>query len=444
VPGLELGGTVGDDDHRGQLKFGTQLIAVNGDEAYPITKSGTTYTAGAAYTGTVGGTGRLIMARNMRSTPQIIAMTSDGTMTKMESGACAAFSDADLPVPNSVCFKDTFFFFGIGDGRCFASGQNDVTVASTDWTRAESSPDSLVRVIPVPSGIALMGESSTEIFGNTANPTGFPFSRSTVLPYGLFGKYAVAGFEEGFTGDICFVSNDHKVRLFSGYNMPVVSNADIERLISEITDHDELVMSCYVASGRPVFTLSCDDWTWEYSPPHQTGEGGQPGHWRERVSIGTARWRAGFTVNAFNDWLAFDSVDGKFFRIAPEIKREDDEQLVWELRSTQAHGFPSGTIIDKASFDFRTGVGVDVGADPIETDPTVEISWSFDGGINFGNPIFRPLGTQNEIVPIDVNRVGMAKRLGVQFKLRIADPVDVAFYGAAMKARAVGVVSAAA
>lgn len=436
TPGLRLAENVGSGNHRGQLKLDTTLVAVNSDTAYPITKAAGVYTVGAAYTGTVGGTGRLIMARNMRSTPQIIAVDDDGTMTKIESGACSAFSDADLPVPNSVCFKDGYFFFGIGDGRCFATAINDVTVASTDWTRAESSPDSLVRVVPVPSGIALMGESGTEIWANTAEPTGFPFSRATVIPYGLKGKHAIAGFEEGFTGDLAFVANDNTVRLFSGYDTVPISNADLERLIETVEDPEDLVMGCYISGGRQVFTLSTPDWTWEYSPPRQTGDGAGPGHWRERISIGDVRWRIGFTVGAFNEWLAFDNEGTAFYKVDPTYKREGDEQLVWELRSVQAHGFPGRARINKASFDFKTGVGIDVGIDPIESHPVVQISWSIDGGVTFGNPIFRQLGTQGQIVPIDINQCGLTKRLGVQWKLRVADPVDVSFYGGAMDVEA--------
>ena len=93
-----------------------------------------------------------------------------------------AQSQKRTPEQSELAFGD------IGDGRCFASAINDVTVSSLDWTRAESSPDGLVRVYSFANGIALGGENTTELYQNTANPTGFPFTRSAVLPYGLFGK----------------------------------------------------------------------------------------------------------------------------------------------------------------------------------------------------------------------------------------------------------------
>lgn len=427
VPGLRSTIDVGSANARGALKLDSTLIVINDDEAYSVAKAAGVYTPSLLTGDAVPGTDRVIMARNMKSTPQIIVV-SDAGQVKIESGAVATFTDADLPAPNSVCFKDGYFFWGIGDGRCFASGINASTVASTDWTRAESSPDGLVRVVSVTAGIALMGENSTEIFGNTANPTGFPFSRSAVLPFGLYGLYAVTGFEEGFTGDLMFVANDNSVQLMRGLSTMKISTTDLEKLIEAITDRDTLEAYCYVSGGQPVYGLSCDDWTWEYSPASKT----VPEHWRERQSYGVMRWRAGFTVNAFNEWLALDDTGPGMLRLDRSYRREEDDQLIWEMRSTQAHRFPGRAVVHRASFDIRTGVGIDIGVDPIETNPQVEISWSDDGGVTFGNPLLRSLGTQGEIVPITVNRTGETKQFGRQWKTRIADPIDIALYGGAM------------
>ena len=429
VAGLRSLTTVGAEQHRGTLKLGSTLLVINDGLAYSVTKSGSTYTPAVLTGDAIPGSGRVIMARNMKSTPQVIVITDSG-MSKIESGAVADFTDADLPAPNSVCYKDGYFFFGIGDGRCFASGINAETVASTDWTRAESSPDGLVRVFPLPNGIALGGENSTEIFANTAEPTGFPFSRAAVLPVGLFGVSAVTGFEEGFTGDVLFVANDNSVQIIRGFSSEKVSTADLERLIGQISDRTTLTASCYMEGGQPVYVLSCDDWTWEFAPPSNTA----PAHWRERQSFSDVRWRVGHTVNAFDEWLALDETTTDLYRIESTRRREADDQLIWEVRSTQAHRFPGRAVINRASFDMRTGVGVDTGADPIETNPQVEISWSDDGGVTFGNPLLRSLGTQGEYgQPISVNNCGLTRQFGRQWKLRVADPVSVALYGGAMQ-----------
>jgi len=79
-----------------------------------------------------------------------------------------------------------------------------------------------------------------------------------------------------------------------------------------------------------------------------------------------------------------------------------------------------------------TGVGIDTGIEPIETDPKVEISWSDDGGRTWGAPVQRRLGSQGEKLPIDVFRCGLAGRLGRQWRLAVSDPVEVSLIGGAM------------
>jgi len=79
-----------------------------------------------------------------------------------------------------------------------------------------------------------------------------------------------------------------------------------------------------------------------------------------------------------------------------------------------------------------TGVGNDRGISPIETDPVVMISWSDDGGRTFGNPVRRRLGSQGETTPININGAGLTKQFGRQWRLQVADPVEVSLLGGAM------------
>jgi hypothetical protein len=417
--GLRTAFAPGTGEIRGALKFGSTMIVIVGDTAYSVI-SDYTYTA---LTGTVPGTGPVIMARNMRGTPQIMVIHSAG-MTKIESGACTDFTDADLPAPNSVTYFGGYFIFGIGDGRMFASGLNDITVASTDYATAEAKPDGIVRVIGNGPSLLAMGETSTEFYSNTGNATGFPLSFSSVIPVGLVTAKAVAGFEEGFTDQVIFVANDRTVKKIVGYEAVTISEPDLNRLIEQVADVDDLEASVYISSGNQFFVLSSADWTWELNLA--------TGQWNERKSLGLDRWRAHFGVNCFDQWFVADTTENTMYRVDPTYRREGDEQLVWEVRSTQAHRFPGRAEIKRASFDIRTGVGIDAGADTIETDPVAMISWSDDGGVTFKLPLQRRLGTQGEITNIDIFKAGVTGRYGRQWKIVIADPVSIALYGAAM------------
>ena len=69
--------------------------------------------------------------------------------------------------------------------------------------------------------------------------------------------------------------------------------------------------------------------------------------------------------------------------------------------------------------------------DPIETHPTVEISWSDDGGQTYWAPIVRQLGQQSqtrELVSL-IACTGRSGWHGRRWRLDIADPVHVSFMG---------------
>lgn len=416
--------TVGDEPCRGAIIVGSVLYAVVDDKAFTITKAGSVYTV-TELTGSVGGSGNVIMARNMAADPQILIVHSDG-MTLIESGAAGDFSDGDLPSSNSVTFMDGYFFVTSADGRVFASAINDTTFSAIDYATAESSPDGLVRAVAFGRDLLLMGASTVEFWGNTGNATGFPFSRGPVIPVGLFGPYAVSGMESGFPEPLMWVANDRTVRRLVGYSPERVSTSALERLLENVADPNTLEASVYVAAGHAFWVLTSPDWTWAFDLSTNS--------WHERKSYGLDRWRAHLTVNAFDQWMAFDRDTASLFKVDGTCRRENTSPLIWEVWSTQSHRFPGRVAVGRVSFDFVTGVGDDRGISPIETDPKVSISWSDDGGRTFGTELLLELGTTGQQRAVDIFRGGLTGAVGRQYKLKVSDPVEVSLLGGAMKA----------
>lgn len=417
--------TAGSDPARGALLVGSVLYVVAGTKAYTVTSS----LVVTELTGDdIDGDGLVIMDRNQNATPQVIVVHSGGqSQINTSAGTVADFSDADLPAPNSVAYVGGYFFWGIGDGRCFASGINAVTVSANDFARAESAPDGLVRAVRHGAYLALMGEKTTDFFSNTGNPTGFPFSFSSTVPVGLLTKHAVAGYEMGFPDGLVFVAADRTVQRMVGFAPQKISTPDLDKLLEAVTDVSTIEMSVHVARGRSFAVVSSDTFSWEYAFP--TAE--SPGTWVERKSYGDVRWRAHIGVNAFDQWLVFDRGSSTAFKVDNDTKTEDGDPLVWEVRSVQIHAFPSRIEINRASFDFLTGVGIDAGQDPIETNPRVLIDYSDDGGVSFSEPEEFELGTQGQIVTVDCWLQGTTGPQGRQYRLRVSDPVNLALYGGA-------------
>ncbi len=421
APGLRLRFTTTETDARGALEVGGVLYVVSGDKASSVT-SGYVVTE---LSGTVGGTGPVRMARNMKTpVPDVLIVHSDGMSEINISGASvSSFSDGDLPSIIDIFFIDGYFFVISAAGRVYASGINDTTFSSVDNATAEALPDGLLRCIIAGRDLALMGEASIEIWGNTGEATGFPFTRSVVLSVGIKGANAVAGFEPGFSASVGFVANDNSVRLLEGYSPRRISTPELERLIEAEADPDDIECSVYVAGGHSCLVVSGSTWTRVYDLT--------TGRWHERMSYGDTRWRAHFGINAFDQWLTFDRTTGKVFKVEDGYPYEGTEPLLTSMWSTQAHRFPGRLLCKRASFDFQTGVGIAAGLDPIQTAPVVRIRWSDDGGRTWSNPLTRSLGAEGQIVPVDVSRCGLTGRLGRMWRWDISDPVDACFYGGA-------------
>lgn len=423
APGLDPAFTAGSGVPRGALLVGSILYIANGDKVRSVTKSGDDYTV-EELSGTLGGTGDVTMAHNMRATNQILIQHSAG-MSQIIGSAVSAFSDADLPSSLMITYQDGYFFLPTAAGRVSASDLNDDEFNSNSFVTAESSPDGMVRCVPFRRDMLFMGQTSTEVWTNQG-ATPFPYARVTVLPIGLFGINAVTGFEPGFPGPLVFVGNDGKVYKMVGYGLEAVSTPHIERLLAAVTDRSTVRMASFIAAGHHFVTLSSPDWTFvlDLSAPGN--------FWHERKSYQRDNWRVAFTIYAFNEWLALDAESGAIYRINERNFREATHPLVFEVWSTQQHGFPARTAIDRATFDMVVGVGMDRGIDPIESNPKVSISWSDNGGQTFGNALLRSLGTQGEIVPIDIRRTGLTSPTGRQWKLQVSDPVEVSLMGGSM------------
>jgi hypothetical protein len=148
-------------------------------------------------TGTLNGTEKVFWARNNAATPDVVCVAPGTGAFTVTSAAVSAFADVDVGAPNSVCFMDGFFIFSWGDGTLIASGLN----ALRRHDRQDQGTVKARRINPLPAfngQLYALGPAFGEVYSNTANPTGFPFTRSYVLQRGIIGPYAIAGHQDGF------------------------------------------------------------------------------------------------------------------------------------------------------------------------------------------------------------------------------------------------------
>lgn len=421
VPGLLAAFDAGFTGPRGFISVGGTLFG-----AYSGVLVKRVGTGPCEFVGTLPGDGPVYFAANNRTpVPDIIAVTDTGAFI-ITSTSVSDYNDADLPQPNSACYQGGYFFFSIADGRMFASGLNATTISALDTARTEQRPGTLLRVLPVGRQLFAMKTTSIEVWSNTGEATGFPFSFGDVIDRGLIAPRAVAGVQDGFATQLLWVGDDGAVHALDGYSARPISTPDVERSIGSLADKTQLRADVYMTEGTPMFVLSAPGWSWEFDL--------RLARWHERASYGISRWRGQETVYSGGKWLCGDVSSSKVHEITREAFSEDGDPLVFTVESIQMGSFPRSFRVGETRFDFSFGTGLANGIDPIETDPVALISWSDDAGTSWSNQIPCALGrqgagTQRITLPRQLGRTGPKGR---RWKILISDPVRVGLLGADM------------
>lgn len=415
-PGLKNFATSSETGYRGAIPVQGLLYAAFEGKLKKVTSAGGVMDD----VGSLNGTTRGFFAANNNTTPDKVFVDPDGNIaTFTPTSVTNSYPDADLPAVNSVDFLDGYLVFTTGDGRAFATDLNSTNVNSLSFGKAEAKPDGLLRVVAWGGRLLFFGNQSIEVWTD-AGTIPFPFTRNTVIPRGLLGPYCVSGYEDGFSRGPIFVGDDCGVYALNGYTPQKVSSSDLDGLIEAVADKTTLEACAYISRGHAFWQLSCPDWTWTLDI--------STGQWSQRDSYLQRRSRISGTINVFGKWLAGDTKTGNIQEIVTAANDEIGDPLRLRIESGPLVDFPSGTTVGRADFYFVTGVGQAEGLDPIATDPSVEISWSDDGGLTWSNPVLRKLGRQaapQQLISL-VACTGRTTWIGRRWRVDISDPVYAA------------------
>lgn len=421
-PGLVNFGTTTRSGCRGFIEVSGTLYAAFGSQLEKFSSSG----GASTNVGSLNGTKKGFFARNNAATPDKVFVDPDGNIYTFTPSSTTSGFDADLPAPNSVTSLDGYLVFTIGDGRCFATDLNSTSVNALSFGKAEAKPDGLVRGVTWGSKLLLCGNLNIEVWVDQGLSP-FPFARSEVIPRGLAGPYAIAGFEDGFSKGVFWVGDDNAVYRLDGYTPTKISPPDLDGLIESVADKSDLEMCSYISRGHAFIELSSSDWTWVFNANNEK--------WHERRKYLGERSRISNSYYAFSKWLCGDTETGNVQQIINTAQDEIGSPLVCEVWSAPVQKFPARVRVATAWFDFSVGVGNAEGIDPIATDPKVEISWSDDGGETWSTPRIRKLGRQAVgLTRIRVNQCGVSGSQGRIWKVAMSDPVHFGLIGGEMSA----------
>lgn len=416
VPGLDNFAALSVGEVRGGLFSQGSLLEVAGSTVVRVGRDGNV----VPLQENVAGTGPVTMARNNNTSPQVVIVTNSRPYI-VDGNVIKPYPDINLPLVNSISFLDGFFLFTTSLGGIVASQLNSTVINPISKATAEARPDGLLRGVVFGQQFFAFGTNTIEVWQN-AGTTPFPLTRSSVIPLGLIGQWAVAGFEDGWGGPLIFGAQDGSIRRLNGYTPERISTEDLERLIVKVPDKSRLRASVYTFGGNGIWSLSCDDWTWEFNTT--------TGNWHERESYLSSRWRGAQTIFAFDRWVVADNAGGRLYQVNFDTRAEGGQHLIWGLDSGAVKQFPSRIQVPAAAFDFVLGQA------PITKNPDAMISWSHNGGGSWSNPVVRSLNIQGETRGrVTINRIGLSTPAGVRYRFRVSDPAYTSFAGARMDAQ---------
>lgn len=413
APGLVGFGTAASGTFRGGIQVGNIAYCVFGTRVYSFTSAGG---VGALLPGTLPGTTPVFIARDNATTPNIVVVAPGDGAFVIASGSVSAYPDANVLQPNSVVFHKGIFNFTYGDGKVRNSNVNSTTINTLSVASAESKPDTLYRSIPLDNGqIALAGSSTIEFWGGQ-NDTGYFFNYIATAPRGICGAYGICGNEDGWGFGIYLIGDAPGVYSLNGYSVTKVSPNEVDQLIEKAPDKSVLRISCYVIEGHPYVCVQSPTWCWEYDVSLQA--------WHERQSYLVTYWRAMLPFKAFDRWLIGDSKTSRLLQVSAAAQDEIGDPLRMRIETGPLGDFPNPVIVNGIELSGTKGVGIATGADPTQTDPSIEISMSRDGGQTFGLPRLRKVGHQSVTnTRVRAHSFGHCEPQGMRFRFDMSDNV---------------------
>ncbi|MDI1265594.1 MAG: hypothetical protein PS018_20295 [bacterium] len=312
--------------------------------------------------GPILGTKKVSIARNQAAAPDVVAVDVDNGAFKLSGGGAPVSYNGggNLPQPNSVSNQDGYFFFTIADSRVFASGLNALTQNALTFITIQGRADvTLLRGIPFSGLMLFFTTGHFEAWQDAANVApAFPYSRASIIDYGLIQFGAIAGYEVGFS-ELLWVAQDFGVYWMSpGSLSPIkVSPSDLDRLIeAQVKAGNILEAGVHSEGGYKFWRLDSPAWSWEFNITTKK--------WCERQSLKNGlytRTRATCGHPAFNKWLCGDQASGNILFHDDTNFTENGAPFLYRIESGPVRNFPQEQAIARADIDFVMGVGQAVG-----------------------------------------------------------------------------------
>lgn len=435
TPGIELILNTGDPEgNRGAHVMAGIPYFVNGQKLYRLDRNVTVdgvESFSTTFIGAIIGASYVSMADNgdqlcivVPGIKGYIYTASTNTLAEITSAAYY-----DLGPSEQVVYIDGYFVHQAAK-NIFNSDLNDgFTYSGLDFSEAEADPDDITAIHVTRSQLFIGGSKTTEVWQNQGVLTGTPFQRvqGFVLPIGFKAQNSVVDISNSFAFIGSDIGGQASVYQYDGNNFQKIATSAIEFLLLKYTAEQiaDIIGFSYSQNGAVFAGWILPDTCIVYD--QKASQLAQKPVWHERksfISEEETRWRANSVVQAYNRFFVGDFRSGRIGVLSIDVFTEFGEYI---RRRFTAGPFNNS---EGASYWNQVQLIVESGTATVEgRAPSIDMSYSNDGGKTFSKEINRTIGKIGEYTHYPTwNRLGLCRNARV-YQFDFADDAKLSVIG---------------
>ena len=369
--------------------------------------------------------GHVQMERNATQI-MIVDEENNGYVYTPSSDSFVEITDGDFTGAGSLVYMDSYFVFnnpGTDDVYTTAVGDG-TSIDPLDVVSAEAAPDRVIGLAVDKRELWVFGEKSIEVYYNSANATGFPFSRrdGAHLDIGCSARKSIVNTEN----TLFWLDSRGYVIQSQGYDLSIVSTEAIHAEIASYDEVSDAFAFSYQDRGHTMYVISfpTPKKTWVYDATIQS--------WHERAYYNDDNEFEHHLANCiaeFKRWhIVGDRRSGKIYRMSHDY-RDDAGVDIHRIRTSSFLNSEFQELtIDELELHIEAGKGTVTGTG---SDPMIQLRYSNDGGYTWSHSMVRSMGKLGEYdTRVRWNRLGLATEW--LFEFRIVEPVDFSLIDASV------------
>lgn len=440
--GIESFAVAGSSSSRGFHVMGGIAYSVNGTSLYRINSDTTTTNLG-----TITGTGRVSMADNGLELC-IVVPKQAGYIYSVAAGLLP-ITDSNyvntLGPSEQVVYKSGYFvhYNNVNNAESnpivFHSNlRAGMIYNALDYGVPSIDPDLITGIHVNRNQLYVGGEVTFELFQDIGG-AGFAFQTipGAVMQIGVKAKFSLIDFDGGFVAIGGGENSQAAIWKFSGNSQQKISTTAIDNILQQSTNAEvsEIYTTTYSAFGGFFVNFHFKDRCMTYDAA--------TGLWHERQSKDLEgrpiAWRVNGIIDAYGVNLVTDNQDGRIGKLNRDVYDEYGIAVNRVVSTIPFQNQGERVRVSKIRLSCNSGVGLEekkkstfplkfpytFGDDDLipGVDPHVSMSFSDDGGYNFGNGVSRSLGEEGKYRRQQVWRKGGQIANVRVYRFSFGDPV---------------------